>query len=195
MRRRLYYLIIASILCVSVMLMSANARENPFFPPIPLYGVHHVRIDSAPIEGPDFIKVDGKLYGTPFTRYWLPGTEHTIEAISTVTVAGKKYDWLCWRGAVTDRSIDGTWGTWGQIHTLKTPSYGDIITSIYASDPIGDVNGDGKVNADDLAMVQAHYGAWAYEGHAGPNYVAGCDINQDSIIDIWDMAIVQEHIA
>ena len=54
---------------------------------------------------------------------------------------------------------------------------------------VGDVNGDGKVDIKDVAMVAAAFGS--YQG--GPRWNPACDLNGDLRIDITDVAIVCAH--
>jgi hypothetical protein len=64
---------------------------------------------------------------------------------------------------------------------------GQVVTqtTTYSTKP-GDVNGDGYVNATDLAIVQASFGKRI--GQAGYNPAA--DINGDGVVDIRDLAYV-----
>jgi hypothetical protein len=54
---------------------------------------------------------------------------------------------------------------------------------------IGDVNGDGKVDITDIAMVAAAFGS--YPG--SPKWNPACDLNGDLKIDVADIAIVCAH--
>jgi hypothetical protein len=54
---------------------------------------------------------------------------------------------------------------------------------------VGDVNGDGKVDIRDVAMVVAAFGS--YPG--SPKWNPACDLNGDLKIDIRDVAIVCAH--
>ena len=49
----------------------------------------------------------------------------------------------------------------------------------------GDVNGDGKVDIRDLAMVSAAFGS--YPGH--PQWNAACDLNGDGKVDVVDLSM------
>jgi len=74
------------------------------------------------------------------------------------------------------------------IQTISTNLMpGQIMTqtTTYSAKP-GDVNGDGYVNAADLAIVQASFGK--HLGQAGYNPAA--DINGDGVVDIRDLAFV-----
>ena len=51
---------------------------------------------------------------------------------------------------------------------------------------VGDVNGDGKVDITDVAMVSAAFGS--YPGH--PRWNLACDLNRDGRVDITDVAMV-----
>ena len=54
---------------------------------------------------------------------------------------------------------------------------------------VGDINGDGKVDVRDLALVSASFGS--YPGH--PRWNPEVDLNHDGKIDIRDIAIVASH--
>jgi uncharacterized protein (DUF2141 family) len=54
---------------------------------------------------------------------------------------------------------------------------------------IGDVNGDGKVDIKDLALVAQAFGS--YTGH--PRYNPAADVNQDGWVDIRDLAMVAKN--
>lgn len=65
--------------------------------------------------------------------------------------------------------------------------YGQILTQTTTySTKLGDVNGDGYVNAADLAIVQASFG----KRFGQPGYNPAADINGDGIVDIRDLAFV-----
>jgi hypothetical protein len=51
---------------------------------------------------------------------------------------------------------------------------------------VGDVNGDGKVNCEDIAIIKADFG----EKRGQPGYNARADMNNDGVISILDLAIV-----
>jgi Dockerin type I domain/Cohesin domain len=55
---------------------------------------------------------------------------------------------------------------------------------------LGDVNGDGKVNCADMAIVKADFGLRV--GEAG--YNSRADVNQDGVINILDLAIVARQL-
>ena len=55
-----------------------------------------VTIASDP-AGAGYVLVDGSATSTPFTFSWVPGTSHTLEALSTVTVqSGEQYLFSTW---------------------------------------------------------------------------------------------------
>jgi hypothetical protein len=54
---------------------------------------------------------------------------------------------------------------------------------------VGDINGDGKVDVTDIAMVSAAFGS--YPGH--PRWNPACDINRDNRIDVQDLAKVSKN--
>ena len=51
---------------------------------------------------------------------------------------------------------------------------------------IGDVNGDGKVNIEDVAIVAKHFGTTP----SSPNWDPACDLDGNGKINIADVAIV-----
>lgn len=55
---------------------------------------------------------------------------------------------------------------------------------------VGDLNGDGKVDCADMAIVRAAFGASAGD----PTYDVRADVNGDGIIDIRDLAFVAQHL-
>jgi hypothetical protein len=55
----------------------------------------------------------------------------------------------------------------------------------------GDVNGDGKINCADIALVKAAFGTRA--GHPGFNPSA--DVNQDGVVNVLDLAIISQKLA
>ena len=57
------------------------------------------------------------------------------------------------------------------------------------SGPAYDINGDGKVNIKDVAIVSKAYGS--YPGD--PNWNPDADVNNDGKVDIKDEAIVSSH--
>lgn len=57
------------------------------------------------------------------------------------------------------------------------------------SQPIGDLNGDGKVDMKDLGIVALAFGS--YPEH--PRWNPDADINQDGVVDINDILIVLSH--
>jgi hypothetical protein len=64
---------------------------------------------------------------------------------------------------------------------------GQVLTQTTTySTKLGDVNGDGYVNATDLAIVQASFGRRIGQ----PGYNPAADINGDGVVDIRDLAYV-----
>ena len=55
-----------------------------------------------------------------------------------------------------------------------------------ASGLIGDLNGDGKVDVKDLAILGKAFGS--YESH--PRWSAACDLNGDGTVDVLDAALI-----
>jgi hypothetical protein len=55
----------------------------------------------------------------------------------------------------------------------------------------GDVNGDGKINCADIALVKAAFGT--RKGQAGFNPSA--DVNHDGVVNVLDLAIVSQKLA
>jgi len=53
----------------------------------------------------------------------------------------------------------------------------------------GDVNGDGKVDVKDLALVIKAFGAFPGD----PRFNPSCDLNQDGRIDLRDIVIVVQN--
>jgi hypothetical protein len=70
----------------------------------------------------------------------------------------------------------------------------NITNNVYVDGKIkirllGDINGDGKVDVTDVAMVSAAFGS--YPGH--PRWNPACDINRDNRIDVQDLAKVSKN--
>ncbi len=51
---------------------------------------------------------------------------------------------------------------------------------------VGDVNGDGKVDIQDVAIVARHFGTTP----SSPNWDPACDLDSNGKVDIADVAIV-----
>ncbi|MGD0029071.1 MAG: dockerin type I domain-containing protein [Candidatus Bathyarchaeia archaeon] len=58
-----------------------------------------------------------------------------------------------------------------------------------ASGLVGDLNGDGKVDGKDVAIVAKAFGA--YPGH--PRWDSTADLNGDGVVDALDLAIVAKN--
>jgi thiol-disulfide isomerase/thioredoxin len=62
----------------------------------------------------------------------------------------------------------------------------------------GDINGDGKVNLEDLVLLALAYGShcanYHYQGEpASPNWNPNADINGDGIVSLADLVILAQH--
>jgi hypothetical protein len=80
-----------------------------------------VTITSTP-TGSGFVKVDGTTINTPQTLTWAVGSQHTLEAISTVSGGtGIRYVWTSW-------SDGGT-----QSHQYTVPSSPQTVTASYTT--------------------------------------------------------------
>lgn len=64
----------------------------------------------------------------------------------------------------------------------------DVEASILLIDP--DVNGDGEVEIDDLALVARGHGLTATD----PGYDAACDLNRDLVIDAADLDFIADRL-
>lgn len=53
----------------------------------------------------------------------------------------------------------------------------------------GDVNGDGRVDLKDIALVARHFGSTPGQ----PTWDARCDLNGDGQINMLDLAILARH--
>jgi Ca2+-binding EF-hand superfamily protein len=53
---------------------------------------------------------------------------------------------------------------------------------------VGDVNGDGKVNIEDVAIVSKHFGTTP----SSPTWNPACDLDNNGKVDIADVAIVAQ---
>ena len=53
---------------------------------------------------------------------------------------------------------------------------------------VGDVNGDGKVNIEDVAIVAKHFGTTP----SSPTWNPACDLDNNGKVDIADVAIVAQ---
>lgn len=86
---------------------------------------------------------------------------------SSITQTNDTKIWVLW---VSDRA-DQPWGNW------------DIY---YRTTLAGDINDDGAVDINDLAILDDAYGFTP----GNPGWDATTDINKDDVIDIYDLAIV-----
>ncbi len=66
----------------------------------------------------------------------------------------------------------------------------DVSDANFTLKLVGDVNGDGVVNCDDLAIVKAAMGKRT--GQAG--FDVRADVNHDGVIDVRDLSMVAQHI-
>lgn len=55
---------------------------------------------------------------------------------------------------------------------------------------VGDVNGDGNVDAADYTIVKSLLDT----RHGNPGYIVAADLNHDGIIDSGDLRVVQIHL-
>lgn len=67
----------------------------------------------------------------------------------------------------------------------------DVSNADFTINPLGDVNGDGAIGCDDLAIVKAALGKRS--GQAG--YDARADLNHDGVVDIRDLSQVSQRLA
>jgi len=75
----------------------------------------------------------------------------------------------------------------GNVEPSKT--VGEATTTIALSIP-GDLNGDGKVDCADIAIVKVAFGK--RKGQAG--FDARADTNNDGIVDVRDLAFVSQKL-
>jgi hypothetical protein len=79
-----------------------------------------ITITSSPVTGSGFVKVDNVAYDTPQVFSWVPGSTHSLEALSPVAgAAGTQYVWTDWSD------------TGNQIHDYIVPSAGETVTANY----------------------------------------------------------------
>ena len=55
---------------------------------------------------------------------------------------------------------------------------------------LGDINGDGKVDMKDIAIVAKAFGATP----SGPRWNPAADVNGDSVVNMLDIAIVASNL-
>ena len=80
-----------------------------------------ITITSSPAGLNSVVKVDGTLYSTPQTFTWPVGSDHGLEAMSTVTIKdGERYIYGSWS--------DGK----AQTHSYVVPSIAETVTASYA---------------------------------------------------------------
>ncbi len=77
-----------------------------------------VTVTSNP-AGAGLVKVDGTVVNTPVTFSWVPGSQHTIEALSPTAQTGTQHLWLNWS--------DGG----SQSHSYITPTSSATLTASY----------------------------------------------------------------
>lgn len=81
-----------------------------------------------------------------------------------------------------------------------TPINNDIVADIDYSLPgmrvllqekpfVGDINGDGNIDTEDLRIFACAYGSKVGDS----NYNVECDFNKDGIVDVRDLAIIAQH--
>jgi hypothetical protein len=91
----------------------------------------------------------------------------------------------CGSQAIPNKTVDGSVTIVAMSDDLNDPpptSGADPPPSV----PSADVNGDGVVNVEDLALVAAAYGSV----RGGVQYRVGADLDQDGIVDVRDLAMV-----
>lgn len=54
---------------------------------------------------------------------------------------------------------------------------------------VGDINGDGKVDMKDIALVARSFGATSSD----PTWNPACDLNHDGIVNMIDIGMVAVH--
>ena len=87
----------------------------------------------------------------------------------------------------------------GAVSATNEPNSGVIKVSYPKTEPAppdpdilyGDVNGDGRVNALDMAYLARHFAGWAGYETVGP----GADVNGDGRINALDLAYLARHFA
>jgi Dockerin type I domain len=75
----------------------------------------------------------------------------------------------------------------GNIEPTKTA--GEASTTVAGAVP-GDVNGDGRIGCEDIAIIKAAFGTKA--GQAG--FDSRADVNNDGIVDVRDLAFVSQYL-
>ena len=114
----LYFTLAALILCTSRVVLTPMLGRA--------VSPATTTITSSPVTGSSYVKVDGTLEKTPYSTLWIPGTSHTVYAISPV-LAGEpltQYVFTNW----TAPSF-GT--TTCQTYTYTVPSYSETVTAYY----------------------------------------------------------------
>jgi len=76
----------------------------------------------------------------------------------------------------------------GNIENAKSTP--EATTTVQAGIP-GDLNGDGRVDCTDIAIVKAAFGTSAGD----PKYDVRADVNGDGVVDIRDLAYVSQHLS
>jgi hypothetical protein len=112
--------------------------------------------------------------GTLMNLYRLdPGTGLLVPAVRT---GGGNVT-----GTVGANGLSATFGNVSRLSTLA----GFVPTAV-----VGDVNGDGRVDCTDLAIVKASYGKRT--GQAG--FDSRADVNRNGVVDIADLALVSRQL-
>jgi hypothetical protein len=83
-------------------------------------------------------------------------------------------------------SSDGLSATFTGLARLST-----VVGLVPTGAVIGDANGDGVVNCDDVAIVKASFGRKTSQIGFDPS----ADLNNDGVVDINDLAIVLHNLA
>jgi len=169
---------------VNNVLQNATSNGGPNLSNVPLWLGLYDPIGAVHDDGPggpssqhaaNFVWIDGS---TAAYRNWNTGTGEPNDS-----APGEYYTTINWHEAQTGGPI-GTWndaplnGTVGYGGTSNGPYYGIAATATILNP--GDVNYDGIVNAQDIAVVASH---WLNTG----SFVPG-DANGDRIVNAQDIA-------